>query len=103
MGYSGQSGFRASICSPYKFYDLDNESLTNLTIVPFCVMEATYKYYLEKTPDEALKDILELIETVKSVNGNFISVWHNESLSDKGIWIGWRNVYEEMLKKVTIK
>ena len=103
MGYSGQSGFRASICSPYKFYDLDNESLTNLTIVPFCVMEATYKYYLEKTPGEALTDILELIETVKSVNGNFISVWHNESLSDKGIWIGWRNVYEEMLKKVTIK
>lgn len=102
MGYSGQSGFRASICSPFKFYDLDNETISNLTIVPFTLMEATYKYYLEKTPEEALNDISNLIDVVKNVNGNFVSVWHNESLSEKGIWKGWRKVYEEMLNKVTI-
>jgi uncharacterized protein DUF7033 len=101
MGYSGQAGFRASICSPYKFYDLDNESPTDLTIHPFAVMEATYKYYLEKKPEEALKDILELMNSVKNVNGTFISVWHNESLSNNGIWNGWRMVYEEMLKEAT--
>jgi hypothetical protein len=101
MGYSGQSGFRASICSPYKFYDLDNESPTDLTILPFAVMEATYKYYLNKEPQQALQDIIDLIKTVKAVKGTFISVWHNESLSDKGIWSGWRMVYEEMLKEVT--
>lgn len=101
MGYSGQVGFRASICSPYKFYDLDNESPTDLTIHPFAVMEATYKYYLEKKPEEALKDILELMNSVKNVNGTFISVWHNESLSNNGIWNGWRMVYEEMLKEGT--
>jgi hypothetical protein len=99
MGYSSQSGFRASICSPYKFYDLDNESATELTILPFAVMEATYKYYLNKEPQEALQDILELIKTVKAVKGTFISVWHNESLSEKGIWTDWRMVYEEMLKE----
>lgn len=101
MGYSGQSGFRASICSPYRFYDLDNESATDLTIVPFTVMEATYKYYLNKEPQQALQDILELLKAVKTVKGSFISVWHNESLSDKGIWDGWRMVYEEMLKEAT--
>lgn len=101
MGYSGQAGFRASICSPYKFYDLDNESATELTIIPFAIMEATYKYYLNKEPQQALHDILELVKTVKAVKGTFISVWHNESLSDKRTWNGWRMVYEEMLKEAS--
>ena len=64
-------------------------------------MEATYKYYLNKEPQQALQDILELLKAVKTVKGSFISVWHNESLSDKGIWDGWRMVYEEMLKEAT--
>jgi hypothetical protein len=42
--------------------------------------------------------ILHTIKVVKSVNGEFISIWHNESLSDKGRWQGWRKVYEEMVK-----
>ena len=37
------------------------------------------------------------MQKVKAVNGNFISVWHNESLCDKGIWVGWKEVYEKML------
>jgi hypothetical protein len=34
---------------------------------------------------------------VKKVNGSFISVFHNESLSDFDNWRGWREVYEKML------
>lgn len=101
MGYSGQPGFRASICSPFYFYDLDTETQTDLKINPFTVMEATFKYYLKSTPQEAIKEINELIDAVKSVNGTFVSVWHNESLSDVGIWKGWKDVYITMLEKVT--
>jgi hypothetical protein len=101
MGYSGQVGFRASICSPFYFYDLDTESQTDLKIFPFAVMEATLKYYLKMNPEEAIKEITELMETVKSVNGTFVSVWHNESLSDQGIWEGWKDVYVKMLSKIT--
>jgi hypothetical protein len=35
------------------------------------------------------------------VNGTFISLWHNESLSDYRNWEGWKNVYEEMAKMAT--
>ena len=98
MGYADQSGFRASICTPFKFYDLDTEAATNLTIYPFTVMEATYQYYKQLQPEEALKEIMELMKTVKEVQGNFISVWHNESLSDEGIWKGWKMVYEKMIQ-----
>lgn len=99
LGYAEYPGFRASICSPYYFYDLDVETETKLKIVPFTTMEATYQYYKKLTPKEALAHITELMNTVKSVNGTFISVWHNESLSDEGIWNGWKMVYEKMLKE----
>ena len=99
MGYAEQSGFRASICSPYYFYDLDVEMQTNLQIFPFTVMEATYQYYTKSTPAEAINQIKTLMKKVKEVNGTFISVWHNESLCNEGIWEGWEIVYEKMLKE----
>jgi len=102
MGYAGVPGFRASICSPYHFYDLDNESESNLIVVPFTVMESTFQYYLQMSAKETLNEITTLMSTVKKVNGTFISVWHNESLSnDIEIWKGWREVYEAMLIEST--
>ena len=103
MGYAEKSGFRASICSPFYFYDLDTELETKLQIFPFTIMEATYQYYEKASPEKTIKEITELIHTVKEVNGTFISVWHNESLSDKGIWKGWKIVYEKMLKESIAK
>ena len=99
MGYAEHPGFRSSICSPYYFYDLDIEVETKLQILPFTTMEATYQYYKKSTPEEASQHISELMKTVKSVNGTFISVWHNESLCEEGIWKGWKNIYEKMLKE----
>ncbi len=100
MGYSGQVGFRASICSPFYFYDLDTETQTDLKIIPFAIMEATLKYYLKMNTAEANKEISELINTVKSVKGTFVSVWHNESLSNQGVWQDWKDVYTTMLSKM---
>lgn len=99
MGYAEHAGFRASICSPYFFYDLEKETETNLKIFPFAVMEATFQYYKKTTPEKALNHILNLMQKVKEVNGVFISVWHNESLSEEAIWKGWKVVYEKMLKE----
>lgn len=99
MGYAEVSGFRASICSPFYFYDLDTEVTTKLKVIPFTIMEATLQYYNKATPEEALTKIKNLMQKVKAVNGTFVSVWHNESLSDKTIWKGWKMVYEEMLKE----
>jgi hypothetical protein len=103
MGYAELPGFRASICSPYFFYDLKKGEKTKLKIFPFSVMEATFQYYKNTTPENALKHIIELMQKVKSVNGTFISVWHNESLSDEGVWKGWKRVYEKMIKESLIK
>ena len=98
MGYALQVGFRASICSPFYFYDLDMEQATKLLIHPFAVMDATLKYYMKISPQDAMNCIQPLIDEVKKVNGTFISLWHNESLSENKIWAGWKNVYEQLVE-----
>ncbi len=98
MGYASQPGFRAGICTPFYFYDLDIERETNLRLNPFAVMDGTLNDYMHLTTLDALDIIKELIDEVKKVNGTFISLWHNESLSDELRWKGWRKLYEQMLE-----
>ena len=98
MGFASQPGFRAGICDPYPFYDLDLEAETPLIIHPFQIMDGTLADYLRLTPEEALKYICRLIDEVKAVDGTFMSLWHNESLGGKGQWEGWPEVYEKMIK-----
>jgi hypothetical protein len=98
MGFASQVGFRASICTPFNFYDLDMELETKLKVHPFAMMEGTLKYYMNIPPDEALMKIKPLIDEVKAVNGTFISLWHNDTLNDQKLWKGWREVYEKMIQ-----
>lgn len=97
IGYASEIGFRAGICTPFYFYDIDLEIETRLRLNPFAVMDGTLKFYLKIKPEEAMSKIIPLIESVKQVKGTFISLWHNDSLSNAGEWAGWRDVYEKMV------
>lgn len=99
MGYAANVGFRAGTCTPYRFYDLDMETPTELTIFPFAMMEATLKYYMKLSPEESKTVISDIIQKVKAVNGTFMSLWHNETLTDTGIWEGWRDVFLHMVRE----
>jgi hypothetical protein len=98
MGYATSIGFRANICTPFYFYDLKKEQKTELKLFPFQVMDGTLKDYLKLNSDEASKAIAGIISEIKAVNGLFISLWHNHSLSEYCEWKGWRKVYEQMLQ-----
>jgi hypothetical protein len=98
MGYASRIGFRAGICSSFNFYDLDYDIETKLRLHPFAVMEGTLKYAMGVRPELAMDFIQPIIDEVKAVDGTFISLWHNETLSDDKLWKGWRSVYEEMVK-----
>ena len=98
MGYSCLPGFRAGICTPYYFYDLEQESTTNLRIVPFQIMDGTFTHYLHLSPDKAWQEIQKIMLEVKNIGGTFVSIWHNETVTDKGIWKGYREVFETMNK-----
>lgn len=97
LGYADEVGFRAGICTPYKWYDLEKEEETNLTIHPFAVMDGTLNSYLKLTPEKAVKKVTEIVNEIKNVNGEFITIWHNETLSDWRDWKGWQEFYEQVL------
>jgi len=97
LGYASEIGFRASICTPFNFYDLDLDIETKLKLVPFMLMDGTMKDYMLLTPEEAIRRAKELVDEVKAVNGTFVTLWHNQSVNDKDLWKGWRNVYEAIV------
>ena len=99
MGFAALPGFRAGICDSYNFYDLDMEVETKLRVHPFMVMDGTLKDYMGLTPADAKVVISSLIAEVRKVNGTFVSLWHNESLSDEKRWKGWRDVYETLIRE----
>ena len=97
MGYASMTGFRAGTSLPFKFFDVQDNKEYPLMIHPFVVMDVTLKHYLHLNPDEASAQINFLIRQIKEVKGVFTSLWHNESLSEYGIWKGWRKVFEDMV------
>lgn len=100
MGFPEMPGFRASICTPFYFYDLKNEISTNLKVFPLAVMDGSLIKYLKLSPLEGYNKICKLIDEVKKVNGLFISLWHNHTISDEGEFLGWKNVHDKMIEKL---
>lgn len=102
MGFASLPGFRAGICSTFKWFDLESEVATNLNIHPFAVMDGSLRDYMNVEADEAMAHIRPLIDEVKNVGGTFISLWHNETLSGEKRWKGWIEVYKQLLDYATI-
>lgn len=98
MGYASRPGFRAGTCTPFHFYDLGEESITSLKVYPVSIMDGTLRDYMGLSPDQAIQQIGSLMKGVRDVGGTWISLWHNDSLSDEGRWAGWLRVYESMLE-----
>ncbi len=102
MGYASHPGFRAGIAIPFPFFDLVRDEATSLKIHPVTLMDVTMKDYLRLSRVESLEKISNMIQSIRSVNGEFVSLWHNESLGDHGRWMGWKNVYQEMVKLASV-
>ncbi len=98
MGYAQELGFRASIATPFYWFDLHQNKKTNLLIYPFQVMDVTLNNYLQLSPNEAIEKVKPILAQSKAVNGHFISIWHNSSLCEAWNWKGWRTVYETIIE-----
>jgi len=98
MGYPDEPGFRAGIARPYFFYDVTQDKLTNLKIIPFQVMDGTLYDYKKLNPENSREVVLKLIRETRNVGGLFVSIWHNTSLLDNDQCKGWREVFEFIIK-----
>jgi len=101
MGYASEIGFRAGIATPFRFYNLDQECVSPLTVHPFCIMDATLGYYMKLKPENVADYVKPLINNVKAVNGELCILWHNETLSNHNRWKGWKNTLENILDLAT--
>ncbi len=98
MGYASQTGFRAGIARSFNYYDLSTEQETRLRIYPFQVMDRTLLSYLKLSPEAAVQEFDYYTNIIRSVGGEFICLWHNDSLCDYGEWKGWRKVFENTIE-----
>lgn len=97
MAYGTINGFRASYTLPYRWYDLERETITDLMIHPFCFMEANSFFEQDYSAQEAGEEMQYYYDIVKRVNGEFISLFHNHFLTEQPAWVEWRRMYETFL------
>ena len=100
MGYGSVNGFRASVSSPFYWYDLKKEQQTNLLLHPFCFMEANSFFEQKYLPQRAYEEMMHYYTAVKAINGTFITIWHNSFLGTYKPFAGWKDVYEEFVREV---
>jgi hypothetical protein len=100
MGYGSINGFRASIGSPFYWYDLDKEQTTSLMIHPFCFMDANSFYEQRNTPAEAARELQDLLHLMLHNGGEMITIWHNNFLGTAKQFDGWKEVYADFLSTI---
>jgi len=100
LGYGSINGFRASVASSFYWYDLAKEEQTKLLLFPFCYMEANSFYEQKFSAQQALEEMRQYYNIVKSVNGLFIMIWHNSFLGTDKLSAGWKEIYEQFIKEI---
>ncbi len=99
MGFVSENGFRAGIARPFPWFDLEADTPTELTVVPFQIMDGTLNIQKFYDVEKAREEIGKLIDATRKVGGYFVSVWHNTSLIERGPWKGWKELFEYTLKE----
>jgi hypothetical protein len=97
MGYGSINGFRASVASPFYWFDLEKNEVTNLLVHPFCWMDANSYFEQHLSANEAGLELQKYYEAVKQVSGNCTIILHNSFLTEQPQWLPWRRMYEAFL------
>ena len=100
LGYADVPGFRAGMSRSFPAYDLIEERIMDLELHPVAAMDATFMRYLQVSPERSVEMVAALADAVRDVGGVLRLLWHNESVSDAGEWMGWKEMYKQMLERV---
>lgn len=99
-GHAARTGFRGGFSRSRRWYDLEQERLTELILCPFAAMDATLCRYMKMPPEQVAQHLSSLSNSVKEVGGTLRLLWHNESLAEQGEWREWGGVYANVLQAV---
>lgn len=93
-GYANEYGFRNGIANPFKYFDWENDKVSDVISIPLVFMERPF--HLKKS-DEVLRDFEEKIAKVKKYNGCVSVLIHPENFAAQPMW--W-SFYEELIQIV---
>jgi hypothetical protein len=99
LGFAHDIGFRAGTSRPFCWYDWEAQEETKLKLVPFVYMDVTLRKYLVLSPSDAIQKMDVLSEEIKESQGDWVVLWHNESVNDYHEWNGWQQVLIHTLKQ----
>ena len=98
LGWSRDVGFRAGVSRPFLAYDVQRDREMALTIHPIAVMDSALRVGLDLEASEAQDQMDRWMAVVAEVGGDWMSCWHNTSVSDSEEWVGWRATYLHMVQ-----
>ncbi len=99
MAYAEIVGFRCGTCHPYHPFDIQTQSVLEITERPLIVMDSSLNDYMNLSLDQARNHIVGLAQRCVNVEGEFTLLWHNTSFF--GQWSSWGNVYKSVLIKLS--
>jgi hypothetical protein len=92
MGYADHIGFRSGTVRPHKWFDLSDNKTTSLVIHPFTYMDGTLNEYMNLSIEDSKIKIKELYKEIEKFGGEFLFIWHNETINNLGKWKEWDQV-----------
>jgi len=96
MGYVNHIGFRAGSCTPFLFYDLDYEVQTPLKIWSYNLLD--YALLKNHSLLDKKKELNQIINEIKKVDGEFVPVFHNYTFSELERWKGFKELFNMILE-----
>ncbi len=97
LGFRGGVGFRAGTAFPFRPFDAAARQPLSILELPLTIMDGALFWQLGLTPPEATARSLALLETIRSVGGLAVLLWHQRAWHDRR-YPGWSHVYRQAVE-----
>ena len=98
LGFAFRGGFRCGICYPYPFFDVVRRKELSLVVRPLVMMEAALLRE-NINLEEVKKEVVELADTVRNYDGEFVFLWHTDNLHRQAS-MRFSDLYKEIVEYI---